>query len=322
VYHFHANSLANVSRRWLVRKGRTEDARHALKKLQAKGADENELDATVAMISYTHKFEKDSEISASYLDCFKGVDLRRTEITCMVWAIQNLSGSGFMGYSTYFFQQAGLNSKNSFNIAMAQYGIGAIGTIWFLMARFGRRTLYLAGLTFQFIVLLITGFLGLASSSNAAVPWVVACMMIAYTFVYDMTVGPVCYALVPEIPSGRLRTRTVVLGRNLYNIINIIMNIIIPYMLNPTAWNWKAKAGFFYAGLCFLCGVWAFFRLPEPKGRTYAELDQLFERGVPARKFKSTSVEVFNTHITLGHDNNVVSEKEHEATRIEHVDMK
>ena len=79
-------------------------------------------------------------------------------------------------------------------------------------------------------------------------------MMIAYTFVYDMTVGPVCYALVPEIPAGLLRTRTVVLGRNLYNIINIVMDIIILYMLNPSAWNCKAKASFFYAGLCFLCG--------------------------------------------------------------------
>ncbi|KAE8442521.1 hypothetical protein EG329_003236 [Mollisiaceae sp. DMI_Dod_QoI] len=294
--------LAPESPWWLVRKGRINEAKHALKKLQSKkfGVD-NDVDATVAMIAYTHTYEKDSENSASYLDCFRGVDLRRTEITCMVWAIQNLSGSGFMGYSTYFFQQAGLDSANSFNIGMAQYGIGAIGTIlsWFLMARFGRRTLYLGGLTFQFLVLLITGFLGLAPASNKTVPWVVACIMVAYTFVYDMTVGPVCYALVPEIPAGRLRTRIVVLGRNLYNIINIIMNIIIPYMLNPSAWNWKAKSGFFYAGLCFLCGVWTFFRLPEPKGRTYAELDALFDRGVSARKFKGTKVDIFDVEAEM-----------------------
>jgi MFS transporter, SP family, general alpha glucoside:H+ symporter len=206
-----------------------------------------------------------------------------------------------MGYSTYFFQQAGLNQKNSFNIAMAQYGLGAIGTIlsWFLMGHFGRRTLYLSGLTVQFLVVLITGFLGLAPSSNIPVPWVIVTMMIVYTFVYDMTVGPVCYALVPEIPSGRLRTRTVVLGRNLYNVIAIVMNIITPNMLNPTAGNWKAKAGFFYAGLCLLCLVWTFFRLPEPKGRTYTELDVLFENHVPARKFKTTPVDIFNVEIDV-----------------------
>lgn len=64
-------------------------------------------------------------------------------------------------------------------------------------------------------------------------------------------------------------------------------------MLNPTAWAWKAKAGFFWAGTSFLCLVWAFYRLPEPKGRTYGEMDILFEQKVPARKFKHAVVDPF-----------------------------
>lgn len=56
-------------------------------------------------------------------------------------------------------------------------------------------------------------------------------------------------------------------------------------MLNPTAWNWGAKAGFFWAGCTALCLLWAFFRVPETKGLTYAELDLLFEQGVSARQF-------------------------------------
>ena len=35
-----------------------------------------------------------------------------------------------------------------------------------------------------------------------------------------------------------------------------------------------------------------FFRLPEPKGRTYGELDTLFEQKVPARRFKATVVRI------------------------------
>lgn len=30
----------------------------------------------------------------SYLDCFRGIDLRRTEIVCGAWACQQLCGSG------------------------------------------------------------------------------------------------------------------------------------------------------------------------------------------------------------------------------------
>lgn len=45
------------------------------------------------------------------------------------------------------------------------------------------------------------------------------------------------------------------------------------------------------AGTCFLAFVWAYFRLPECKSRSYRELDILFERGIPARKFKETVVD-------------------------------
>lgn len=77
----------------------------------------------------------------------------------------------------------------------------------------------------------------------------------------------------------------------------IINNVITPYMLNPTAWNWKNYAGFFWGGICFLCIIYVYFRLPEPRGRTFAELDVLFEKGVSARKFATTEVDVFEENV-------------------------
>jgi SP family general alpha glucoside:H+ symporter-like MFS transporter len=53
------------------------------------------------MMEHTTKLEKEMTTGASYLDCFRGINLRRTEIVCMVWAIQNLSGNSFTGYSTF-----------------------------------------------------------------------------------------------------------------------------------------------------------------------------------------------------------------------------
>jgi SP family general alpha glucoside:H+ symporter-like MFS transporter len=75
----------------------------------------------------------------------------------------------------------------------------------------------------------------------------------------------------------------------------LINNALTPNMINPTAWGWGAKSGFFWAGVCALCWVWTYFRLPEPKGRTYGELDVLFENGVSARKFASTTVDQFSS---------------------------
>ncbi len=39
---------------------------------------------------------------------------------------------------------------------------------------------------------------------------------------------------------------------------------------------------------------WSIWDLPETKGRTFADIDQLFEEHVSARKFKSTVVDPFN----------------------------
>jgi SP family general alpha glucoside:H+ symporter-like MFS transporter len=146
------------------------------------------------MMIYTNEFEKSNTSGTSYLDCFKGTDLRRTEIVCMVWAIQTLCGaSSFTGYSTYFFESAGLDVSSAFSLSLGQYALGAIGTIlsWFLMIKFGRRTLYIWGQIAMVVLLIIVGVLGIAPESNSGAQWGIGAMILVYTFVYDMTVGPV-----------------------------------------------------------------------------------------------------------------------------------
>ncbi|KAL1595831.1 hypothetical protein SLS60_009521 [Paraconiothyrium brasiliense] len=302
---------------WLVRKERYEDAKKMVLRLASpeKNPDFN-ADETIAMYKHTNELEKAISEGTSYWDCFKGTDLRRTEIAAMTWFTQAWCGASFMGFSTYFFENAGLDTSNAFSMSLGIYAIGAVGVFvsWWLMPRVGRRTLYVWGLVIMLALLLIIGFLGIAPEDNSSVQWAVGAMLIIFTFVYDASVGPVCYCLVAEIPSSRLRQKTVVLARNWYNIGSIIGNIMTPRMLNPSAWHWGAKSAFFWAGTCFLCLVWTFFRLPEPKGRTYGELDILFEQRVPARKFKETVVQEFE-------DNEVVSEKKLEGEKVAHVEQ-
>lgn len=247
------------------------------------------------MMVHTNELEKETTSGTSYIDCWKGTDRRRTEIACLCWMIQTLCGSGLYGYSAQFYENAGLSTTDSFDFQMGQYALGAVGTFlsWFLMARVGRRTLYLYGLLVLDILLFIMGFVSLAPASNKSAPMAIGSMLMIFAFVYDMTVGPVCYCLVAEISSTRLRSKTIVLARNFYNIVGIFNNIVTPRMLNPTGWNWGAKAAFFWAGFCTLSILWTYFRLPEPKGKTYAELDVLFERHVSARKFKNAQVDPF-----------------------------
>ncbi|RDH25161.1 general substrate transporter [Aspergillus niger ATCC 13496] len=302
-------SLAPESPWWLVRKGKTQQAKKALLRLTSVKRETNfDADETISMMVHTTALENKITTGASYLDCFKGTDLRRTEIVCMVWAIQNLSGNSFSNYSTYFLEQAGLSTDNAYAFAMGQYGINMVGVFgaWFLMSiGLGRRTLYLYGLCGLCVMLLVMGFLGLVPEEHKTqAALATGCMMIIWALFYQLTVGTVAYSLVAELSTRRLQIKTVVLGRNLYNIVAIVCGVLTPYMLNPGAWDWGNYAGFFWGGICFLCIVYTFFRVPEPNGRSFAELDLLFERGVSARKFAQTQVDVFDEtmeHGTVDH---------------------
>ena len=205
---------------WLVRHGRTEEAKKSLLRLTSLNRETNfDADETIGMMVHTTALEEKITAGASYLDCFKGVDLRRTEIVCMVWAIQNLSGNSFSNYSTYFLKQAGLSEHNSYAFAMGQYSINIVGVFgaWGLMTLgVGRRTLYLVGLCALCVILFILGFLGLVPERNRDQgALATGSMMILWAICYQLTVGTVAYSLVAEMSSRRLQIKTVVLGRNL-----------------------------------------------------------------------------------------------------------
>ena len=131
-----------------------------------------------------------------------------------------------------------------------------------------------------------------STSPSSALAWTIGALLLVSVFVFDATVAPVSYSLVSEIPSSVLRSKSVVIARFSYAVLNIAANVITPYQLNPSAWGWGARSGFFWGGACFLGLIFTWFLIPEPKDRTTAELDLLFEKRVSARRFANTQVDV------------------------------
>lgn len=269
-------------------------ARDALTRLRGgANASEKEVDNALAYITYITEKEEAETAGASYLECFRGTNLRRTEINCVVWAAQILCGNAILGFAVTFLQRAGFSETASFNLNLitnCQYLVGG-AICWVLMTRFGRATLYMGGLIVMFICLIITGALGFVDSKGASIG--VGVLLVFQTLVNMTTIGPVCYPIVAETPSGRLRARTITIGRIVYNLTGIFSNSVTPRMIQPEAWNWGAKGALFYAGTNALCLLWCWFRLPETKDRTFGEIDLLFEQKVSARKFKHTRVDQF-----------------------------
>ncbi|KAJ7624208.1 maltose permease [Mycena polygramma] len=293
---------------WLVRQGRHEDAEKSVRRLTDHNLfSEEDAKRSVANMIHTTAIEREIQAGTSYLQCFTGIDLRRTEIAMMVFAIQLLSGENLIGQGVQFFVQAGLGTVAAFDVNLALNSMFIIGTVasWFLLGRFGRRTIYMSGLTAMAVVLLIIGCLGFSSSDGAK--WASGALLVALNFVYNATLGAVCYVIIAEVGSTRLRAKTIVLSRCAYQVMNIICGIIVPRMLSPTAWNWGRKSGLFWFGSATLSCLYCFLRLPETRGRSYGELDILFANRVPAWRFSKSKVDQFGLSDNHTHPDEKVS---------------
>lgn len=281
----------------LVRKNRLEEAETSIRRLQANDA---ALDPkqTLATIVYTNNLEEQLCVGTSYYDCFKGFELRRTEIACVCFGGQLVCGLVFAYASTYFFQQVGLDTDDAYSLGWGANALALFACFvnWFvLMPRFGRRPIYVAGMAAMAFELCLIGILN-PWTDRTPVAWVQAILTLVWTFTFQLSAGQLGWALPAEIGSTRLRQKTVCLARNVSNILGVCGGTLNNYMVNPNAWNFKGYTGFVWGGCAFAVFVWAYFRLPESKDRTFHELDILFAKGVSARKFASTNVDAFDEH--------------------------
>jgi SP family general alpha glucoside:H+ symporter-like MFS transporter len=104
------------------------------------------------------------------------------------------------------------------------------------------------------IILYIIGFLnvrsgvrefGIAQSS----------LCLVWTFVFQLSVGQLGWALPAEVGSTRLRQKTICLARNAYYIVAVIAGVLQPYFMNPTEWNLKGYTGFIWGSLSILTAI-------------------------------------------------------------------
>ncbi|GAM91214.1 hypothetical protein ANO11243_092610 [Dothideomycetidae sp. 11243] len=283
--------LAPESPWWLIRRGRKEEATKSIQRLGSKT--EAQTQRTIAMMERTVEIELAQGGSPSLLDLLKGTDLRRTIITCLIYASQNFAGNLIANQATFFFEQAGISPNRAFQLNLInsclQFVANALS--WFLTSWFGRRTIYLWGTATNITFLMLLGVCA-SIPQNHGTNYAQAVLGILISFVYAGTLGPISYTIIAETSSVRLRALSTGVGRAAYYVAEIPMIYLASRMLNATGWDLRGKCGYVWGGTAIVCWVMAYFFLPELKHRSYRETDILFNRKIAARKFKSTIVDV------------------------------
>ncbi|RNJ52950.1 hypothetical protein D7B24_002608 [Verticillium nonalfalfae] len=283
--------LAPESPWWLVRKGRLEQAANAVSRLGRKSVVTNYHD-TVAMMRRTIDLEK-TDKEPGYLELFKGVDAYRTAIVCCVYAAQNLTGNLIANQAVFFFRQAGIGNETAFALGLITSALQTIFVMlsWILTTYLGRRTIYVWGslINTGFLVALgIAASFGRSTSSSLAQ----ASLGLIISVLFTLGPAPASWVIIGETSAIRLRPLTTGIGRGCYYLVNIPCIFLGNWMLSTTGAHLGGKCGYVWAGTGFACFALAFFFLPEMKDRSYREIDILFKRKVPARKWRQTTVDI------------------------------
>jgi len=216
---------------YFARKGDQGGVERSLKQLYGHDAD---ITYKVAMITRTVEAEIEISSSSRWIQCFQGTNLVRTMISIGVFACQHLSGIIFaLGYSTYFFELAGIELSEAFDVGIGVTAIGAVGCViaWSLMNNWGRRKLFILGMSGMTIVMLLMGILDVVPTSGAK--WGQASCTVVYALFYQATIGPLAFAILGETSTPMLRAKTIGLATACQAVFGTVFNILIAYMINP-----------------------------------------------------------------------------------------
>jgi hypothetical protein len=234
--------------------------------------------------------DEDMELtsSAKWIHCFQGTNLVRTFISTGVFACQHLTGIVFvLGFSTYFFELAGLSDSDAFDLGVGVTSCGVVGNLvsWTILNNFGRRNSFVSGMVVLTTVLFLIGIMDLIHTSAAK--WVQASLTVVYALFYQMSIGAIAFALLGETSSPSLRAKTIGLATATQSVFGTVMNVVVPYLVNPDKANLKGKVGFIFGGLSAMATLWSFFYIPELKGRTFDEIDHMFQNKIKPRQMRS-----------------------------------
>jgi sugar porter (SP) family MFS transporter len=299
--------LLPESPRYFVKKNEIEKARNVLSRLRGQPANSEYIEAELAEIVANHEYElqliPNKGYWGSWMDCFSGglwtsnSNLRKTILGTSIQMMQQWTGVNFIFYySTPFLQSTGAIS-DVFLMSMVFTIINVVSTpiSFYTMERFGRRTLLIYGATGMFICQIIVGAVGDTVGfnkvhTNAAgafiannIPAVNAqvAFIAIYIFFFASTWGPGAWVVIGEIFPLPIRSRGVALSTASNWLWNCIIAVITPYMTGVNEGNLRSNVFWVWGSLCGCCLVYSYFLIPETKGLSLEQVDQMMAETTP-----------------------------------------
>ena len=279
------------SPRHLLGTGRRAEARQVVALLNGASETNPVVDELLAELEYAINAENEGG-KATWAECFshRNALWKRTGNGMMLQFIQQLNGQNFYYYyGDTFFKSAGTR-LSPYVIQTILGGVSVVGTIPALrfIETWGRRKLLMTGALLQAGCAVIAGLVGhftLApvntaienlTKKNIAGGDTLIAFAVLHVFAFSMFWGPTPWVYLGESFPLRVRPKSIALGSATNWFWNFLLSFFAPRI--------AAKIGplilLIFFGMLLVGFVYVYFAIPETKGLTLEEVDEMYRSGV------------------------------------------
>ena len=276
------------SPRWFVKVGRRKDAIAALEKVRP------DVDAQAEVAEIERANAEDSD-QASWGEVFSKRLRRPLMIGIGLAVFQQITGiNAIIYYADKIFAQAGFSTPAD-QASATTWAIGGVNVLATFIAvayvdRFGRRPLLLAGLvgmasalitvgiSFHFMDKADTSGAGSGGPTTAGIITLVALVVFIASFAFSL--GPVVWTVINEIFPNRVRGRAVAVAT--------AVNwgsawLVSQFFLTLIDSIGNSATFYLFGAFSVIAYVWIWRRVPETKGRSLEEIQQIWEHADPVQ---------------------------------------
>ncbi|MEL5893454.1 sugar porter family MFS transporter [Bacteroides sp. GD17] len=285
------------SPRWLMSRGRREEAMHILNRI------EGESNAEEVAHAISEEIEKSKDEISKWSELIKPGLRTPLFIAVGIMFFQQFVGiNTVIYYSPKIFFMAGFDGAIS--AIWAAVGVGVVNVVATLVSiyfvdRLGRRKLYFTGLTgiVLSLIALSMSFV-FAGELGGTGQWMTVIFMFLYVAFFAISIGPLGWLIISEVFPQKVRGLGASVGSLSVWVFNSIVSftffkivnaLTIPgteIMIGEEQVGNPAGAFGFYGIIALLALVWGYFFVPETKGVSLEKIEDFWRKGGKPRNLK------------------------------------
>ncbi|CCE64363.1 hypothetical protein TPHA_0H01570 [Tetrapisispora phaffii CBS 4417] len=279
-------SFVPESPRFLVETGRIEEAKRALAKTNKTSPDSSFV--LVELEKYEAAIEAETvagKAGWSELVTGKPQMFRRTIIGMMIQSLQQLTGANyFFYYGTTIFQAVGLSDSFETAIVLGIVNFASTFVALYVVDRYGRRNCLLWGCVGMVCCYVVYASVGVTrlypnGQSQPTSQGAGNCMIVFacfFIFCFATTWAPIAYVIVSETYPLRIRGKAISIANACNWIWGFLISFFTPFITSAINFYY----GYVFMGCMVFAYFFVFFIVPETKGLTLEEVNEMYEENV------------------------------------------